>query len=399
MYRLTAYTVWMILGCVMLFSCSSQTALPGADVPDESGAMVNLSFSVVVADAVGGPVSRSTLVTMPDDDNYFEQETGIYETLNTLRVIIIHNQPQRGRVIEHNRLVNIGDDGVIKSDNLEFAVRGGEVKYIYLIANEEAVGYDFDTLLPGTPYADGTLESVTFAAPDGSRLLIDNTQSSVAKKYIPMGETYDCFVPYPKQTGERFSLGTLFLTRAAVKFSFNVKALYGDGLYLRDITVNGLADREYLLPHNTFYEPPKGTPPVQNPPTAVDPSQSGRFITSYEIPVDARHGSFSFFYADPLALSKEAIDLAPDFYFCESMLGSPDPAPDGKPYTVSITIADADGVDVRHFDAVPLPNLPILPRNTHVKVNITLTDTDVACEVEVVPYTGVWLDPDFGIDR
>ena len=158
MYRLTAYIVWMILGCVMLFSCSSQTALPGSDVPEESGAMVNLSFSVIVPDAADSPVSRNALVTEPDDDKYFEREAFVYETLKTLRDIILRTAPQQGRGVEHNRLVDIGNGGVIKSDNLEFAVRGGEGKYIYLIANEAAVDYDFGALLQGTVYAGGTLE-------------------------------------------------------------------------------------------------------------------------------------------------------------------------------------------------------------------------------------------------
>lgn len=40
-----------------------------------------------------------------------------------------------------------------------------------------------------------------------------------------------------------------------------------------------------------------------------------------------------------------------------------------------------------------------LPRNTHVYVNFTFNPGSIKCQVDVVPYTGVWLDPIFGVNR
>ncbi len=45
-----------------------------------------------------------------------------------------------------------------------------------------------------------------------------------------------------------------------------------------------------------------------------------------------------------------------------------------------------------------LPNLPVLPRNTHVVLRATINDpADIRWKVDVVPYGEVILEPGFGI--
>ena len=44
-----------------------------------------------------------------------------------------------------------------------------------------------------------------------------------------------------------------------------------------------------------------------------------------------------------------------------------------------------------------LPHLASLFRNTHVMVGFIFTDHDIACEVDVIPYSEVILEPDFGL--
>ena len=102
-------------------------------------------------------------------------------------------------------------------------------------------------------------------------------------------------------------VGPFFITRAAVKFSFNIKSDYGEGLYLKSLTFNSLADREYFLPKSTVYSPAKPTfhkdgnsarptaPKTSDTgDTSIDPDLSGRFITKYDIPEDAKHSPFTF---------------------------------------------------------------------------------------------------------
>lgn len=38
-----------------------------------------------------------------------------------------------------------------------------------------------------------------------------------------------------------------------------------------------------------------------------------------------------------------------------------------------------------------------IPRNTHVKINIEMKSTDAKASVTLLPYTGVSLEPDFGL--
>lgn len=62
-------------------------------------------------------------------------------------------------------------------------------------------------------------------------------------------------------------------------------------------------------------------------------------------------------------------------------------------YTLTFNIEGKSGA----FDITkPLPNLRALFRNTFVIVDVTMTQVDI--EVDVLPYTGVILRPDFGLE-
>lgn len=387
----------LLLGAFTLCACSGPDTLSGQDDANPDNA-VYLNFSVTLSNNTGSysPVSGRALVTVPDDKDYFEPEASDYEKIHTLRVIILRPE-EEGLVVEHNRCINEADGQTFSEKELEFKVKGGEKKTIYLIANEAGAGTPLPELTQGSVYTEGELENLIIETTDDNLLLYDNRESSNNKKHIPMGEVYQVYVPLPQKETDRFDAGTMFVTRAAVKFSFNITATYGDGLYLTAIAVHGLADREYLLPHNTEYYPAKPSPGIENPPTVPHPGLKGHFITQYDIPADTRHLSYT--WQTEVPLSGNGTLIAPEYYFCESKHKRPETAPDDTPYSVSITLTDKTGNE-HLFTGIPLPNLPILPRNTHVKVNIHIGDEDkVDCEVELVPYTGVWLDPDFGIDR
>ena len=62
------------------------------------------------------------------------------------------------------------------------------------------------------------------------------------------------------------------------------------------------------------------------------------------------------------------------------------------PYAVGITVNGAE-----YSLTKPLDKVKALPRNTRVVIRITLGAAGVDCIVEAVPYTGVKLDPIFGI--
>ena len=61
-----------------------------------------------------------------------------------------------------------------------------------------------------------------------------------------------------------------------------------------------------------------------------------------------------------------------------------------NPYLLTLGV---NGTELKSY----LPNLPQLPRNTHVVVNITINEHAMDCIVDVRPYTGITLEPDFGL--
>ncbi|MDE5688366.1 MAG: hypothetical protein K2I18_07065 [Paramuribaculum sp.] len=415
-----------------------------ADTPDPIPAekMVNLTFSVVAPDAVRQSESRA-LVTTPDKDNYFEREASKYEKIHTLRIIILRpgtdfqGNPVKDKdgkpildndgnpydkIIEHNRFFTFNDNGVVRYDDMNIKVHGGENKTIYIIANEEGINsnrpegetaVNLSDLTPDKPYVKDTIEDIEIHAAGG--ILYDNRPEAAKKTYIPMAEVYkDVYIEMPETPDLREQkVGPFFITRAAVKFSFNIKSDYGEGLYLKSLTFNSLADREYLLPRNTTYEPEKptfgqngitgDTDGIKNPSNTgnsdIVPDLSGRFITKYDIPEDANHSPFTFVFNDEDKLGKEVpTEISLLIYFCESKFLPLDGETD-KPYSVELVLHTkfGDKTVVATSEKLALGNLPILPRNTHVKINIDLGKNDAT--VELVPYTGVWLNPDFGIDR
>lgn len=86
----------------------------------------------------------------------------------------------------------------------------------------------------------------------------------------------------------------------------------------------------------------------------------------------------------------------PFLYFPESKFGG-----DEQKYYATVALSDRSNpsAGLTWFPEVELPNLPSLPRNTHVIINFELSGSTLNATVDVLPYTGVYLNPDFGIDR
>lgn len=419
MLRPIGYITAFLLACIAVCACG-ESAMPEPVVPEPEGAMVRLSFAVQATEAPAVASSRA-IVTTPGPDNYFEAADGDHEKLHSLRVVIVrHTTDTDGNPVSlvegnYKRLdfttpvSYVSGSQINPSDPLGFEVTSGEYKTIYIFGNEDATSLtDQLDLAVGTTYTD-TFETLTWAPAGDGTVLINN--SGTTKHYVPMTEKFDIYVPAaealpsvvkpdPADTGKSIrvhyiNLGNLFITRAAIKFSFYISATNIDDLRLTSIMVNGLARQEYLLPHNTVYSPAK--PIFTNTiPQAPQQTPEGRFITSYTIPPETQHGYNTFPYN--IKLSPTPAKLSPALYFCESQLNGPTPAADGTPYNITVVLTQ-EGTGNQQVLTAPLTNLPILPRNTHVVVNIQFNGNDVHFEVDLVPYIGVYLDPVFGKDN
>ena len=419
-----------LISCLMWVACdgddNDQSVVPHPAYPEKT---VNLSFSVGVIDEVTDNESRSSRAGT-SDTTYFETEVSKYERIHQIRVIILRSEryvDEKGEVkdseeqiVEHNRLVTLTDEGYTRYDDLNFEVAGNEVKSIYVIVNEDGVNalrpadeqVDFENIaVVGEPYTPDAIESIEIPAGTNG-YLFDNIGS--APQYIPMATVrHGIQIDEPTHENYEQKIDPFYLSRAATKFSFTIKCLGADNsFFLKGITVNSIADSEYLLPNTAVYDPETGllangeNVPSSNP----APDVAGHFTTTYNVPEKVEYKSYTFDFGTDLPIKQTETLISPQIYFCESKLGYDYNAdltnvldPKKRPYTVSITIAhtetDADGQEKlveSTLGPAYLPNLPTLPRNTHVKVDMTLTETSLAATVELVPYISVTLDPLFG---
>lgn len=374
------HTALILLASMTLFSCIDNIECPEPIMPNpdpvEDADMVFLSLSVSVNDISRANKSRQRVVTTPDDDNYFEAPLLPCEKMQSLRVIILRPGGNGSYTIEHNHYIPFDSPGLTLKTGLNYAVRGGEYKMLYLIANENIVGYDFDALNVGDNCTSGFMEAITFGPASGVTLIDNELQS---EQPVPMSESYHFFVP-DGVAKQEFDAGTLFLTRAAVKFSFKVNSVNCEGLKLKSISFNQLSDKQYLLPHNTTYLPAKVMPDLYTPtPSPGIGDLGGRFITAYSVPADAGNSPYTFKFDEPYALNSEnsEFEIHPQQYFCESQYDNP--------YALGVTLAGDDDYEMA-FAPVQLPNLPILPRNTHVVVNMDITPHVIKFRVSVEPW-------------
>lgn len=232
-------------------------------------------------------------------------------------------------------------------------------------------------------FPSSDVESIILQSPSPASPLFDNTDETSAK-YLPMAEQFEIDVVRPSgnATTDTYQYETLFLTRTTVKFSISAKVepLSNSNIVLKRVTFNQIGDRQFLFPNNTTYSPEK-----------YPLSGDNRIITAYDIPSEVVNSSVSFdvnWIFSPM--SAEGKIASPPIYFPETKLAADDK------YSVRVIVA-IDGEDFE-YDA-DLPNLPSLPRNTHVRLNLVFTGHNVECHVDVAPYIGVELKPSFGFDK
>ncbi len=376
------YGAVLTIGGLLAGSCAHHD--PDAPDPALPEGSVYLTLQVRALDDT--PPSCPDAAQAPafeeNDTTGFENPATDYEKMHTLRVIIVRPDGE----VEYNRFLRITGAGLPQEpDDMTFIVKAGESKKVYLFANEAAVPYDFSQIRPETRFPTAEVEDIKLTTDEKGRL-IDN--SGTEKTYVPMSETFDITIKTPETNADFHQRADMFVTRAAVKFSFEVKGVPDLGfspLYVNSVSVSGMSDKEYLLPRNTVYKPTKYEP--------SDHTLNGRFITDYEVPADTSLNVYTFSTPGAATLPLKAGQTAaytPYVYLPESA--------DTSAYSVSVDFRGGDSSHPEFTSVAKLPNLPSLPRNTHVKVVITVTKPQsVDMQVTVLPYLSVKLDPVFGL--
>ena len=357
----------------------SDDVIDGVQEPDPdaaSGTWVYLTLNVGVAESGVAPVSRAS-----DPDYYFEEPLRQNEKLNSLYVIIAGSDG----TVEAFRRVRYDADGEVMYDNLTFRLTPG-AKKIYLIGNDVSLPQPVRDLYEGLRTGDIFPASLLTATL--SRGLNDVFFS--ATDDIPMSETFDITLERPEGNNPAYVSASLFVTRIAVKYTI----IAADDLDIIKVRLNNMSTSQYLMPVSVVYVPGKYEP------AEVIGGIAGRNITSFAAPADPGLGVFELELTGRTEIeiqnadntTRKAFRYDP-FYLMETP---------GTKFTISAqgNFIDPDGkpIEGEWLPERTLPNLPLLPRNTHVIVNMS-AKADFDCKVDLVPYRGCVLEPWFGLDR
>ena len=358
-------------------------------------------------------------------DDEFEGPANRYEKVERLRVIIVREPNKAGaeshNLVEVNRVITgtppegeplfflppvatqLADLGKYKFDVID-----NEEKRIYLIANENSLPAELQKKLSeqqvGKPMFDIAAETVSIIPQEGTvggyYIDLSNQQpdQNSPELFVPMSEFFDVSID-AKTKGKLVVGGTngfvyeqeasLFITRLTTKFSFSASATVDTGstFSIKSITVNNLGTTEYLLPNDADYNPVKN----ENSSRPLN----GREITHFQVPAGFSTSSYTFRpetfqFVGPTTISTTAADWAtytPLVYFLES---------NRTAYNITVT-TDVDGKE--YTWTKNLPNLTLLPRNTHVYVHFVFKNNELSAIVKLVPWIGVSIDYTFGFDE
>lgn len=336
--------------------------------------MSELSISVSVSNTPAMP----TKVTINSNDYIGALNDG--EKIQTLRIVIV----RENGVIEHNRYMDFYGDierAYTEVNNIIFKVYGPEKKEVYLFVNENTlqtalsgvtkklVEYDFDVLTPGSVFPEDEISSL---------LVTMNQNDEEVPLALPMSEHHTIMMPANDYHTD------LYVTRASTKFTYIFDNQSNVDLALEGLTISKSSRKEYYMPRITY---------------TADPLINTEYsVSDYEVP-NVENNEYYVFqktYQDVSIPAKTITSTLADgspinLYLLEGKYT--DAASAGKNYSMSVTL---NGTVYSSY----FPELPQLPRNTHVVVLISFKDygthVDVQWTVDVCPYEEVWLEPGFG---
>ncbi|WP_297643615.1 hypothetical protein [uncultured Bacteroides sp.] len=361
-----------------------------------------------------------------------EDEKPADEKINQLLIVIVSEEPaatEEGTkwVVEYNRLIESASTGVSLIDGHNFKVKAGCKKRIYLIANGKGLKDANENPLDFTNEAfDATgsegkakADNYVFALPSN----LDNG--------IPMTAMYEVSIPskkdlqndlqYDSQNDSYKLLETLYVVRAATKFSFtftNAITSMRKDIAIKKIAIDRIANKAYLMPHVNKNNDNKYWVADTDRKNAVALDKSWidwmvdeaentkegnnidkyQWLTDYEVPEGVQHAIAEHEIKEELTITPSK-SAGTEFYLPESQnLISGDNPLKLQEYKLSVTTLDEGSIHENVHTAI-LPQLASLFRNTHVKVNVTFKDHGLSVEVKLVPYAEVELEPDFGLDN
>lgn len=322
-------------------------------------------------------VGRTDARALTDaEEEYYKDALASCEEMHRLRFVVVRPDG----TVEHNRLLNLYNPAE-RYGYESFEVVGGEKKTVYLFVNESTndgsygpfevkadnattTKYDLNQIEVGKSFPTDDIKALVIKLADGE-------SEWPSSNPLPMNGIGEVDVP---KTG--FVQKTMYVTRAAVKFTYRFTNKTSQDYTLQGLTIDKVTDKEYYMPNNP-------TPALKDV-TKEDP------ITDLTIHPETVYKTYSkeYSFSIPSGCTKKVL---PSIYQLEGKYNAA-VTNETQRYKTSITLDGGVGT----LEAF-LKGLPNLVRNTHAVVDITINESNITWEVDVIPYSSVELRPSFGL--
>lgn len=368
----------------LMVACSSQ----------EESLLEEISEATLYLNIEPIGLTRAGTATLPDN-----------EKMHNVRVIVLHENG----TVEHNRYYALEGSQVQKFILLK--VTPNEKKKIYLFANEESVSAvegvaDVNSTLSAFFDSYGERESGFEETVNGLYFLPDYSDG----KPIPMSSMYEIDIP-EKGVVEK----TFYVVRVATKFTMNFMNWRREKVTVKSFSLASHADKNFLMAHvgnseqnlqlfdgKTWIDWLKEFSDASSEDDDYATTEAAGWLKDYELPEQA--DKEKTYTHETVTVGLPTVDIdnpnnskpgvaknIPVFYLPESKSPKAGATDGEQEYTLTIKINGRDEPFV-----CKLPNLKALFRNTHVVVDITMYNSNEII-VDVIPYSEVKLEPEFGL--
>ncbi|MDE6480162.1 MAG: hypothetical protein K2L45_07805 [Muribaculaceae bacterium] len=431
--RYKAFSLLALMGAVCAGCHSDAPCTPGGeepDVPVPDPEKVTLCLNV----SFDGQEGQTRAENDPDG---YEDPSGDFEKISTLRVIIVRNYKEEPAanggvfqtgIVEANRLVATNDQGHPIYDDLEFKVIANEKKRIYLVANEQYLTPPANFTTSINPTASKFLDTYsvdkvstdlssltnwTVSLPDVpasgivTRGLFSSSDSDKPGR-LPLTEIFDDVFIDRKKAVDETCYSHLFLTRTAAKARFFLDTsdnFKNDGAIvpeIESISLSGIGTMEYVFPNNATYTPSKESL-LGDTPTYTGNVEN--YINNFNMPPNSNIVTYliedinekviaipsnEVQYLDEAKTKRLGKSISNTFYFPESILDN------GENYNVTVKLKDGSiltaPIETNILKIAGKGNA--IARNTYLPIVITFNGA-LDIRVEVLPWSSEVYEFDF----
>ncbi len=374
MKSLTRYKYYFTLMIALVVGMTLPSCSDDGQGPDDVSPQQLINYTVTLRVAGDTQGSRADGFDDNDytdvgDDGDLEYPVGDFEKFEKL---------DRVRLIVTNEAGVVEANYVTFSHEITVKLTTGKKK-LYIIGNEGSWD-DFGSFASGIDWlsaAKGDNIGDVYTA----MLNLSDGHSVMEGTRLPITGTAEVELTEPQKPEDINQSTEVWLHRAAVKFTFRMRNNTSRKYTVTDLSLGGMSTAMYLMPKGITMG-----------------GKDGKTITAFDAVPDA--ATYDIVRTLAVELPAKAAEAADGEWI--HLFDKPVYALEGKllennapkNYPLSITL---DGLISSEMKLKEVQ----LPRGTHVYVNITLNkieDLDFDWQIDLVPYAGVTLEPDFGLD-